>query len=256
PAPAVVPPSYLGPSAASGNRIWAAGHPYIYASYDRGHSWRKDSSGFSTTHVRGLAFRDTANGLACDDRNTLRRTTDGGRTWQPLPHQGDVYNRLQVIPGTSTYLSYNSLTLPTGPATNTTYSTDDGLTWHYFILPRTPDFLFFTTPSEGYFVELPNQFHAWSGGPFPQAVTGLPAEEASTEVRLWPNPTTGLSQLSSEHPLQHVRVLNTLGQSVWEAPASGQLTIEVNARHLSPGLYLLQTTDAAGIRRQLRLVRE
>lgn len=77
--------------------------------------------------------------------------------------------------------------------------------------------------------------------------------KAGSVASLFPNPTTGRLQVSSNSPLEHLRLTTVDGRGVQVAATLGGNTAVLDLAPLAPGVYLLYTR-AAG--RALRVVRE
>ena len=59
-------------------------------------------------------------------------------------------------------------------------------------------------------------------------------------VQVFPNPVSTLLNIRSEVPLQQIRVLNTLGQTIYEALAGDKNELAISVRKWASGMYILQ----------------
>jgi hypothetical protein len=161
-----------GGSAASGEGGWtsvieAAGDNTImfgtnkgkvYISDDRGFHWRVTNANITPATNGGInmiAFTDPNHGLVGQTVApvALRRTSDGGATWQTVEPAGPfLTNDLAAVPGTlDTYVSTGAAT----GATGVSYSTDGGDTWTMF-----PD----TDATQFLALDFYNTEVGWAGG--------------------------------------------------------------------------------------------
>lgn len=71
--------------AAVGEKVWVAGRPgsLVWHSPDGGRSWRPQVTG-STLPIEALRFTSETGGVAVGAMGQIRRTTDGGVTWQTV----------------------------------------------------------------------------------------------------------------------------------------------------------------------------
>lgn len=77
------------------------------------------------------------------------------------------------------------------------------------------------------------------------------ATDGST-ASLFPNPTTGRLQVSSNSPLEHLRLTTMDGRGVQVASALGGTTAVLDLAPLAPGVYLLYTRAAGPAQRVVR----
>lgn len=233
-----------------GSYLWYASNDLtgtVMHSRDWGHSWQ----GYSASpgmYLRGLAFRDTLNGLTFNHLGDVFRTQDGGRTWLPITPTGPMHQgKLVSVPNSAAYVSTDQ--------TGTSYSIDGGQTWIALTGAPGGQFVKFVSPQEGYLLDHAGAVYSWNGPAFPRFALGVSEESALPALQLTPNPTTGICQLSNDAPLRTVRVRDAVGRCVWESrPATLTATVDLSA--VRPGLYLVEATAITGARRTLRLVRE
>lgn len=107
----------------------------VYISDDRGFNWRVTSTNITPATNGGInliAFSDPDNGIVAQTQGTVavRRTSDGGATWQTITPNGPfMTNDLMAVPGSAnTYVSTGAAT----GATGISYSFDAGQNWTYF----------------------------------------------------------------------------------------------------------------------------
>lgn len=107
----------------------------VFISNDKGHTWRASVTGITAVTNGGIneiAFSDENNGLVAQTVTNvlLRRTTDGGLTWEAVtPSAGFLSNDLTSVPGSpNTYVSTGAADGNTGIS----YSYDAGNTWTLF----------------------------------------------------------------------------------------------------------------------------
>lgn len=116
----------------------------VYISDDRGMHWRITNANITPVDNGGInliAFSDPMNGIVAQTQGTvaIRRTSDGGATWQTITPSGPfLTNDLTAVPGSlGTYVSTGAATGATGAS----YSTDHGATWTMFAATDTKQFL-------------------------------------------------------------------------------------------------------------------
>ncbi|MDR1120779.1 MAG: cellulase family glycosylhydrolase [Dysgonamonadaceae bacterium] len=83
--------------------------------------------------------------------------------------------------------------------------------------------------------------------------TGIDELTVGAAVSAWPNPVSGTLHVQSETLLQEVRIVNLLGQTVYDArPGATQHSVDVS--RYAKGSYLLQITSRNGVTTTQKLV--
>ncbi|HVX25077.1 MAG TPA: T9SS type A sorting domain-containing protein [Parafilimonas sp.] len=119
------------------NRIWFRGYDsafnnYTYRSDDLGHHWELFTS---SSFYPALAFTDKLNGIASGYDSTgnllISASHNGGKTFEPINYTGVAgvgFGFFKAIPFTHTIISSFNCCSAVGGGTS--YSNDNGVTWH------------------------------------------------------------------------------------------------------------------------------
>jgi len=76
---------------------WAAGDQWVLRTMDAGETWQRMNIGEGTDsdfRARSITFMDADRGLLVGHHGSIRRTTDGGRTWEKARVSGDLGSRV------------------------------------------------------------------------------------------------------------------------------------------------------------------
>ncbi|MBD2722536.1 T9SS type A sorting domain-containing protein [Hymenobacter armeniacus] len=231
---------------AKGSCLWLAlTNGNSLQTLDGGMTWAYSDTGLGAA-LRGIAFRDTFNGLAFSGTSAMARTTDGGITWSPIVTTlPDGVYILTTKPGSSS--TYVSSSFRQGISTIST-SSDDGVTWQ-------------TRKVENFPIEdlaLSADEQLWSTvGPtysprpsFPGAdvilrYAGAPLATkatAASNALAYPNPTTGRVQLPGSEG-SAVRVYDATGRVQAFSNMSGELDFSA----APAGLYFITIKKTTGV---------
>ena len=280
PVPTSLPVTSLGTSAveellnkeARGSSCWvttSAGKVLLTA--DQGLTWLLADSGLGT-ELGSVVFRDAANGLAyrrspyqsytSATRRQLARTTDSGRTWQPLatPWPADVMAMVTKPGPTNRYIAVGVTNVSANPSIPGPYtglvatSVDDGTSWQTLA----SDSVGYSKVAVSATGELWAGTYRWSSARSMRHMlfraVGSPLAAQSPRATLapaYPNPTTGPTHLHLK-PGSQVRVYDATGRQLPCSPAAGLLDLSGYA----VGLYHVVVTEPTGARQQQRLVVE
>ncbi len=147
-----------------GNTIWVPTNGgSLYKSTDRGGTWSA-TRGVVSVGGSFCAFRDSLDGLLCGGAaGTVKRTTDGGATWNPTESfpQGMTTLFMSYIPGTDGSYMITAIP-PRGASPGSAYTRDNGATWT--IVDHLPHGkAAFVSPSVGWSSSTPDTIYKWSG---------------------------------------------------------------------------------------------
>ena len=65
-------------------------------------------------------------------------------------------------------------------------------------------------------------------------------QETPDQITIYPNPSTGLTTLESEKPIQRLAVFDALGKLFYQENIQYQTQVLLDLGHLPQGLYLVQ----------------
>lgn len=174
---------------------------------DQGQSWRRSDTGLGQL-LKGVVFRDSQNGLAYGSA-VLKRTTDGGQTWQAVAHTGTLRGTcITAVPGAST--SYLGVSHETGNL-GTSASFDDGVTWTTLEATQGHSIVAASSPTRAWTSITPPSTNQ-AGAVARYNGTALPTRALATTAALYPNPTTGLVCLPVAGAYQQAVVYDVLGK--------------------------------------------
>jgi hypothetical protein len=217
-----------------GNTIWL-GDIYgdFYKSTNRGQSWVRLQQINIADAIKGIAFKDTMNGVAIGahfvqggngggaytDDSKINRTSDGGVTWTTsyiffsnfMINTNAAKYDVAYVPGTAnTYI----LTQEYGLGTNySAISHDGGMTWQpidsnikHTVLAFGPNGKgwsggYYTSPNAGMF--------RWGSVPNVPTSVSETVVAASNKVDAYPNPVKGQLQVGFAQPLSNVTITVT-----------------------------------------------
>jgi photosystem II stability/assembly factor-like uncharacterized protein len=244
---------------AVGNTIWIPTNGgfteggSLYKSTDRGRTWS------ATRHVvtnLGLfvAFKDSLNGLLSGNRGSeMKRTTDGGATWEPTESMPQGMSPLCVsyVRGSSGSYMVTSLP-PRGTLDGSAYTLDNGATW------TVVDFLphgkaAFVSPEVGWSYLSPDTILTWTGPPLEKPSTvresseGLPIHSGLSQNYPNPfNPSTTIGFKLQYSGFTTLKVFDILGNEVrtlvHEELNAGSYEIPFTASGLASGVYYYRLT--------------
>jgi photosystem II stability/assembly factor-like uncharacterized protein len=261
-----------------GNTIWVGDEfGRFFKSVDKGHTWALMPSDLSPYGIKGIAFRDSLNGLAIvtrsggttasglTDDGRIYRTTDGGSTWNYIS-----FNIIGNTPQSLVKPNESKCDIAHVPNTPGTYivtsednigysaiSTDAGVSWNLIDSNVKYTALAFLSPTVG-----------WAGGHLTSMQTSglnkwVPPVTNTDELpyvvtdslTLYPNPVgtgqlnvIGLDGTPSDYTytVQDVRGSIVAGSRA-KADRIGSITIDVDG--LVPGLYLLNVMSGMSVHR-------
>lgn len=240
---------------AVGNTIWfgtSVGN--IYKSSDKGLNWTKVATGVGANQAYPV-FKNTSVGLMvlAADPYTIRKTTDGGATWNTLTPTGYFikYPHLDFVPGTSaTWINVSA-----GPGIGSSYSTND-----------CSGFQNIDTGAVQYTcVKFYDINTGWAGGFNTSATTGgiykwqnvivvgdKQPEADAFYVNVYPNPVTDMVNIEFSvfaDATAEISVYNYLGESIMSQTfdPSFQNVLTLNLSAYPSGLYLVNIKTAEGV---------
>jgi photosystem II stability/assembly factor-like uncharacterized protein len=226
----------------------------LFKSTDRGHTW---SATRNVVSVGGsyCAFRDSLNGLLSGSlAATVKRTTDGGATWDTTESKPGVISTLfmSYIPGTIGSFMIAAGTTH-GPFTGSAYTDDNGATWT-IVDQALHGKAAFVSPSVGW---------SWGGADTIYKWTGLRVsviEESSQlpnhfELRQnYPNPfnpSTTIGFQITDFGQVILKVFDALGREVRtlvsEELKAGSYDKTFDATGLSSGVYYYRLQSAGQV---------
>jgi photosystem II stability/assembly factor-like uncharacterized protein len=229
----------------------------IYKSSDYGATWSVvQVTGF--TDITEISYRDENNGLAkYTDVNdpgfatTLKRTTDGGATWEDVTPMGTFFHgSMCYVPGTYDVVVSTGVNYTIGDF-GSSYSLDGGNTWVTIDSAVQYTTVNFFNPSTG-----------WAGGFNTDASTGgifkyagafigtnIPISQSNLDFKLYPNPSDGVFYISFEAknnlPI-NIQVSDGMGRIVMQKTYKNKNELwlhSLDLRNFSPGVYFLKVEN-------------
>lgn len=246
-----------------GNTIWVPTNGgSLYKSRDRGRTW---SAIRSVVNIGGFycAFKDTLNGLLSGSLSaTVKRTTDGGVTWDTTESkpQGISTLFMSYIPGT---IGSYMITAGTshGPFTGSAYTLNNGATWT-IVDHELHGKAAFVSPRVGWSWGGADTIYKWTG-------RALPVREASSQLadhfelhQNYPNPFNPSTKIGFRIQVSGfttLKVYDGLGREVRtlvnEALKGGSYEATFSAEGLASGVYFyrLRAGDFVETKRLLLL---
>ena len=239
-----------------GDTIWTGtGQGKVFRSVDKGHNWDDFGSG-AADNIPSIAFADADNGLLVQNDGDLKRSTDGGESWEPIESLLGIYE-LTHIEGTRILVA-TSYEYPGIGGTNQTLYTDDlGETWVTLdnsVRAYAPVF----TLKDGEEDDKISNWHGWIGtirldanAPtlykfnVVSAVGDLLVR--SKRVNLFPNPVVDqLTVQTDDFTFESVRIFDAQGQTLASYPVNPSTTFSMNVSHFSSGVYFLEIKTDGG----------
>lgn len=250
--------------------VYAAGmNSGIFASYDKGVTWKDISSDLPSLRLYAMGFHKTTlfAGIFFDGSY---RSTDGGNSWTPmkgLPAAlitkfetiGDVilaatniglykseddgvsWTKLPEAPSnfiTSIFylkgflwISYDKDLLISADMGSTWKSVRDGLPDVSVLSLMIKDNAIYAGTDNGLWVRNLNEI-----------LTEIPENKEAISLEIYPNPGNGLFYLSSVYKLLHIELFNMLGEKVYTADLkAGESQLDLS--QFAKGMYMLQATS-------------
>jgi photosystem II stability/assembly factor-like uncharacterized protein len=250
----------------AGDIIWL-GDAYgdFYKSIDRGHTWVHLPQSLYPNAIKGIAFKDSLNGIAIaahfvqggngggafTDDTRINHTSDGGVTWTTsfiffnnfMINTDAAKYDVAFIPGSgNTYLLTQEYS---GSVGYSAISYDGGMIWVPVDSNIRHTALAFTPTgngwSGGYFTSLATGMFKWVSGQ-PSSIPGL-ANTAVT-VQTYPNPAVDQLQLVFPQPVSDaaITITDAAGKVLHTqiGAAGPSHVIGVNISTLPPGTYSIQ----------------
>lgn len=226
------------------NTIWSPTNGgSLYKSTNRGLTWEATRNAVDTGGFY-CAFKDTLNGLLCGSvANVVKRTTDGGATWDTTENkpQGMSTLFMSYIPGTdASYIL--TATPPHGPSPGSTYTLNNGETWIDVDLVNHGRAAF-VSPTVGWSWGGPDVIYKWNGPPLPVENTNEVVQDFRLEHN-YPNPFNPSTTIRFQVPnssFVNLKVYDILGREIAtllnEEKATGSYELNWNAANLPSGVY-------------------
>jgi photosystem II stability/assembly factor-like uncharacterized protein len=238
---------------AFGNSLWfSSGNSGIedwrlYRTSDRGLTWSTFHHGGSVSFP---AFRDSVNGLTARSvpANQVRRTTDGGTTWNDIPVALPFSTRfIRHVPGTSSsYVMTSYAILGLGGVPGSAYTTNDGVTWTLIdnVVHRGPAAFF--SSRAGWCGGQFDSLYKWTGD---SLVTGVSERKGDLPERFaleqnYPNPFNPSTKIGFKvhaSGFTSLKVYDVLGREVRtlvnENLHAGSYEVTFDATGLASGVY-------------------
>lgn len=233
-----------------GDTIWhGTDQGEVFRSTDRGHNWEALSTGVSD-YIPSIAFANADTGLLVQNDAYLRRSTDGGATWNIWPAPAGIYE-LTRIEGSQTLVatSYEF----DGEGENQTLYTDDmGESWvkvDSVIQAYVPAFS----------LDESGNWHGWIGAfrtdpsapafhKFNDMVVSV--EDLLTkaqEIRLFPNPVVDqVTVEADDFSFDHLRIFDAQGRMLVEQPVRPTMNFTLNLSALPSGIFFLEIRAEGG----------
>jgi photosystem II stability/assembly factor-like uncharacterized protein len=252
----------------------------IEATCDTGTTWQLRSSG-TTSNLNAIWFANAATGCACGNNGAITCTQNSGATWDTV--SAPVTLTLNAIHFPTASIGYIA-----GDAGTFLKTTDGGATWTSIPagVPNNLNGVFFIDADTGYVAgtnglimktidggtswntmntptsQTLNSIHfassttGWAVGSnatilkYGDFSTGFSENILSADVFVYPNPSTGIFDISIPGPDLEIsiEILNSLGEKVFVKPqiASGKQETTVDLTHESKGIYLAHIITSKG----------
>lgn len=257
-----------------GNKIWLGDYAgVVYYSADKGQTWTVksgQSSALGYTGIKGIAFKDSLNGIAISsvfqggangggayiDNASFYKTNDGGATWTSSYYNSAVwtlsnqfYAKYDVcyIPGTPN--SYILSSEYAGISKFSAITTDGGSTWSYIdstVAHTALDFVPKGTGwSGGYITAASNGIFKWGSTTTPTVVTAISEHQKTLNEQvkiMYEGSSVYVSTPTTKEPVQSLILLSIDGKKVRELPVENTNLQRINTESLAQGTYLLQVT--------------
>lgn len=238
-----------------GNTIWfGTNKGRLYKSVDKGLNWtvsQSPSSDFAGAAAAATySFSDQNKGILAMSTGLLYSTNDAGVTWTQLPLTNIFFTDIAYVPGTSTLVANGSAAMQYGSY----YSYDDGMSWNiaaestqYTVLAV----LNATTAFAGGFTTSSTE-----GGIYKYTGNALKTVNfAANELKVYPNPTTGILNIASPNGIASVEIYNFLGKVVISKQFSAVTQATIDMSNLSTGAYIVKTSAENGAVQTTKLMK-
>jgi len=243
---------------AEGDHYWfltgiGSGTPSrVFYTSDKGQSWNASSTIGSNTQIRtaALTFRDSQHGLLrCNE--FLFKTSDHGATWTPVTVASGTMFTYDMchVPGTNMFISTGGDLSSAGHSLHgigTSYTTDDGTTWHTIDTAVSHTAILFTGAQQGWTGGLTRT--GGLGGAFKATwpATGINETEMEhADVTVYPNPvnddlTVQLEGVSQRESLSYA-IMDLAGRMVESGKVHNGEKVDVSS--LNAGMYFLNVSN-------------
>ncbi|MFH1004906.1 MAG: C10 family peptidase, partial [Bacteroidota bacterium] len=230
-----------------GNTLWfGTSKGRVYKSTDKGLTWTVTSTGLSgSTNVR---FKDANTGLAILKQSpfTLKKTTDGGATWNTLTPSGYFVKKslIDFIPSTSsTWVNVSN-----GPSKGSSYSIDDCTSFLNIDTGSVPysavTFYDINTGWAGDYNTSSTDGGIWKCNTVFTSNNDI-KQLTKASVICYPNPSNSSFTIQVNAETKEdmsIRVSDLLGKNVYEENNiifTGQLTKQIELNYLQNGIYFV-----------------
>jgi hypothetical protein len=246
----------------------------FFKSNDRGHTWFLLPGNIYQNGIKGIAFRDSLNGLAVASvwvsgggnnpgfyADMTLGTNDGGNSWTPRPVTFSSSNvvwglamyDVAYVPGTAdTYIATSEY--DSSYAAFSVITTDGGLTWSLIDSTEQHTACVFTSPTNGYTGGYVKDFtrgiFKWNGA-LPSGIN----EHKLGEMVSYPNPATGTLNVELFYDCFNTTVTLTdlhgrklFSQNFDFSPGK---TVQLNTENIVAGLYVLSVSSKEGMATKL-----
>ncbi len=246
---------YTNTFSAVGNTLWfGTSKGRIFRTTDKGLTWAATQTLIADFNGSTVALQTESTGLILGGNGFMYRSTDGGATFLPVIYTGPVYTTDLDFVGTSPQAVSVSVN---AAALGTSYTADGGDTWTDIPTPTGMDqftaveFLNGTTGYGGGF-----STDATTGGIYKYVGTELKKENFNfqNQVSLYPNPTTGVINLSGKG-ISNVVVYNLLGKQVLTQNFSTLDEASVDMTGLASGAYLVKASSENGAVQTIKVLK-
>lgn len=239
---------------AEGDKYWfltgkGFGNPSrVFYTPNKGASWYAGDTLNTNVLIQtaALAFRDGEHGLVrCNDQ--LFKTDNHGMNWTPVSTSGTMFTYdMCHVPGTNMYISTGGDTSSQGHSLHgigTSYTEDDGATWHVIDTAVHHSAILFTSTREGWTGSI-NRSNGTGGAYralFPSTGITEAFIKSGLSLTTYPNPasdeiTVQLSGVRNGFDMPY-SIISIAGQTMRTGTVSNGETISLSA--LTQGMYFL-----------------
>jgi hypothetical protein len=216
----------------------------VFRSVDKGLHWAVSNPFESDVLIAAIAFRDSKNGLIIGGINNIKRTKDGGTTWESFSIISGSFSNVSLIyvKGHGGQGGWYICGGYWDTIHFANYSEDDGETWNTMDELYHCSFGFYDITT-GWSCILPGSnsnmvpdIYKFTG----LIPTGIQNFKDNNDFFIYPNPNNGLFIIKPEKVISEIEILNMLGKRVYlEKFNSPPSVTQIDLKKEPSGMYLI-----------------